>query len=202
MKTALSYIAIAILFTACTYYKPCSFQVTNTYPNNTALIANVSATAKIYYPLNLGKLDERVPIAQEAKNKLLSQYKLKPYQTLTNITLDYKVTYWFFWFLGHTDRTIINADIVQILKPGEIYIPNDSLFMIGTKEVNGKKVNLYSQRFNYKLGEAVKIEGVMSSAEPKIIELYDDELLVEYYTNMPGKNKVVMPYSKISKKQR
>lgn len=139
MKAALSFIVIAILFTACTYYKPCSFQVTNTYPNNTAFVGNVTATAKVVYVFGLGKTDDRIPLAQQAKNNLLSSYKLKPNQTLSNITLDYTATWWVF---GHTDRAIINADIIQFLKPGEIYlpyVPNDSLFIIGSKEVNGKK---------------------------------------------------------------
>jgi hypothetical protein len=200
MKFVLSFIIAVILFTSCTYYKPCSFQVTNTYPNNTVVIGNVSATAKIVYVLGLGKTDQ-LPITQQAKNNLLSKYKLKPYQTLTNITLDYTKTYWLF---GFTDRAIINADVVQFLKLGETYVPNDSLFMIGTKEVNGKKVNIYSQRFNYKLWEEVKVIDFMSSAEPKIIELYDDEALVKYFSVTAELYQTVMktiPYSKISKKQ-
>ena len=202
MKAALSFISITILLTACTYYRPCSFSVTNTYPNNTVLISNVTATSKIVYILGIGKIRKRVPIAQQAKNKLLSTYKLKPYQSLTNITLDYTTTNWFFWY---TDRAIINADVIQFLKPGEAYIPNDSLFIIGTKEVNGKRVNLYSNRFNYKLGEEIKVMGVNPALTSKIIELYDEEVLTEYYKRDFDYSDYILssktfPYSQISKK--
>jgi hypothetical protein len=207
MKFVLSFIVIATLFTSCTYYKPCSFQVTNTYPNNTVLIGNVTATTKIVYPFGLGKVEERVPIAQAAKNKLLSTYKLKPNQIFTNITLDYTQTHWLF---GYTDRAIINADIVLLIKPGEAYVPNDSLFIIGSKEVNGKKVNLYSQRFNYKWGEKVLAVGSASNTVNKIIELYDDEALIEYYSlehdelvgSVYNSSKIILPYSQLSKKQK
>ena len=207
MKAVLSFVLIIILFTSCTYYKPCSFQVTNTYPNNTVLVGNATATSKIVYVLGIGKTDHRLPITQQVKDKLLSTYKLRSNQTLTNITLDYTTTR---WFLGYTDRAIINADIVQLLKPGEVYVPNDSLFIFGSKEVNGKKVNLYFQRYNYKLNEEVLVTGFTHSSN-KIIELYDDELLVEfanylnYHTSeseLPNFTKKVIPYSQISKKQK
>ncbi|MHB8258638.1 MAG: hypothetical protein ACYDCN_08775 [Bacteroidia bacterium] len=205
MKHFLSFILAATLLTSCTYYKPCSFQVTNTYPNNTVLIGNVTASAKMFYFLGIGKIRKRwIPITQQAKDNLITKYKLKPNQTLTNISLDNIRTYW--WIFGYTDRAIINADVVQFLKPGETYIPNDSLFMLGTKEVNGKKTNTYSSRFNYKLGEKVIITDVTPNLEAKIIELYDDETLVEYSeyssdSEMSHFIKRIILYNKIQKQK-
>ncbi|HEX7413553.1 MAG TPA: hypothetical protein VF411_05860 [Bacteroidia bacterium] len=93
MKYFLSFILAVTLFTSCTFYKPCSFQVTNTYPNNAVVIGNITASAKIFYFLGIGKINEQVPITQQAKDNLLTKYNLKPNQILTNITLDYTTTY-------------------------------------------------------------------------------------------------------------
>ncbi|HEX7413554.1 MAG TPA: hypothetical protein VF411_05865 [Bacteroidia bacterium] len=97
-----------------------------------------------------------------------------------------------------------------LLKQGEI--PNDSLYIIGSKkDLNGKKVNMYASRFNYKLGEKVMVNNDnIPEKDAKIIELYDDEALVESFIpysdgqTSSGYNsiKIIVPYNKISKKQK
>lgn len=69
---------------------------------------------------------------------------------------------------------------------------------------------MYLERFNYKLGEEVKIKNANPGMVSKILELYDDDVLVNYFTvysdgqMSSGYNfvKTIIPYTQISKKQK
>ena len=103
-------IAVMAIFSSCAMHTGEMLSSASLSTSNFSYIKNdVLGTAKATYIFGIGGLSKRA-LVNNAKKQLLESNPLKNNQTLANITINWRTT---FFLLGFSKRCTITADIVE-----------------------------------------------------------------------------------------
>lgn len=169
-----------------------SCAVHNGYMNNSAFLSqanfsyvntNISGTASTLKILGIGGLEKQAIVA-EAKSDMLKKHHLKPNQTLANITVNWKMG---FYFIVITNECTVTADIVE-------FYSNDEERKTSKTNINKKdeKIN-NTNPLEIKVGDKVKYKDAFKSHTGIIYKIEGNFYYIRY-VNKKGIEKTIKTY--------
>jgi hypothetical protein len=115
LKVIISIILLVVL-QSCAFHGGYMSNSASLSSNNFQYVKNnAQGTAMATYVFGLGG-NEKMALVNEAKMDLLEKNRLKPNQTLVNITVNFKQSFIFF---VSTNRCTVTADIVEFNSPAK-----------------------------------------------------------------------------------